>query len=60
MSFIGTEGATAIGYSAFALALASILADLFNMGGAILALIIATCLVVRELIEVRELVRSYQ
>ncbi|MFD5265718.1 hypothetical protein [Streptomyces sp. NPDC058335] len=60
MSFIGTEGATAIGYSAFALALASILADLFNIGGAILALIIATCLVVRELMEVRELVRSYQ
>ncbi|MGW8351182.1 hypothetical protein [Streptomyces wedmorensis] len=60
ISFIGTEGATAIGYSAFALALASILADLFSLCGTILALIIAACLVVRELMEARELVRSYQ
>ncbi|MFC9317428.1 hypothetical protein ACFTWR_24050 [Streptomyces nigra] len=60
ISFICTEGSMVVGYTAFALALASILADLFSVTGTVLAMLIAVCVAVRELMEAREYLRYYR
>lgn len=60
ISYICTEGAMVVGYTTFALGLASILADLFSVTGISLAMIIAAGIAVRELMEAWEYLRYYR
>jgi hypothetical protein len=57
LTALGRETSTYIGYAALLLALASILADLFQISGALIAIIIAIAIATRDIVEVRSLVK---
>jgi hypothetical protein len=57
LTALGREASTYIGYAALLLAMASILADLFQTKGAVIAITIAIIIAVRDVMEVRSLVK---
>jgi hypothetical protein len=57
LTALGRETSTYIGYALLLLALASVLADLFQVGGALIAIVIAVAIATRDIIEVRSLIK---
>jgi len=57
LTALGRETSTSIGYASLLLALASILADLFQTKGVLIAIIVAIVIATRDVMEVRSLVK---
>lgn len=60
LTYIGRESTTMVGYAALVLSLASMVADLLGVAGAIVALLIAVLVAARDFFETRMLIGSHQ